>query len=74
MTGMMVRLRFAVRNASGELVAVAHAAGRRALSPGVLARVTAGYCSMHASVQPAYPPPRDSCVRGADRAAVDKSF
>ncbi len=27
----------------------------------------------HVSVQAAYPPPRESCVRGADRAAVDKS-
>jgi hypothetical protein len=26
------------------------------------------------SVQTAYPPPRESCVRGADRAAVDKLF
>ena len=26
----------------------------------------------HVSVQAAYPPPRESCVRGADRAAVDK--
>ena len=24
--------------------------------------------------QAAYPPPRESCVRGADRAAVDKRF
>ena len=28
----------------------------------------------HESVRGAYPPPRESCVRGADRAAVDKPF
>ena len=28
----------------------------------------------HESLGAAYPPPRESCVRGADRAAVDKSF
>lgn len=27
----------------------------------------------HVLVQAAYPPPRESCVRGADRAAVDKT-
>ena len=28
----------------------------------------------HSGSQVAYPPPRESCVRGADRAAVDKRF
>jgi hypothetical protein len=41
------------------------------VSPSLSARLTA--CTAVAG-QTAYPPPRESCVRGADRAAVDKLF
>ncbi len=68
----MLRHALAVCNGSGEAGAGSPFGWSQSTIAGGVR--TADSWVPHVSVQAAYPPPRESCVRGADRAAVDKPF